>query len=290
MFIETVANWWFPHWKWWTTRFIKTLANYTIPINVNTNLLFKFIHCIIFNSLIISSSGRICKLPNLIDFFLRLLGAELLEDLLLRVLITFPHPGTVVEFRFIILFGSVSIVDTLLSGIHEIKFFLINMIHLWFEEVLFWFSIVQGVHIIHLRRYVGDAVCKAMHVHRFWGLLIVDFGNLVLHLRTADWVIFFLHKAHWEYIWTLGRLLWLYGHIHIGDIYIFIGATDGEIVYAASDEFSGLVYGCCSDNLWTHLLLFNFKIHHCFNLSLSQRLLLFWFRCFWWHYQLFEMK
>ena len=85
------------------------------------------------------------------------MGAKLLKDLLLRVLITFSHKLAVVEFRGIssvlylgvnpvekLIILSIFIpVDTLLSGNSKIKVILENMIHLLFEEVLFRLFIVE---------------------------------------------------------------------------------------------------------------------------------------------------
>lgn len=164
-----------------TCRFGKTLA---ISIDINANLPFKFL--ITIDSLIVSPIFGICKLSNFIDFFRRQLGAKLLKDLLLRVLITFSHKLAIVEFRCIgsvlylgvnpvekLIILSVFIpVDTLLSGNSKIKVILVNMIHLLFEEVLFRLFIVEvciryiQLRISFLSYVMVDAVLQAMHVHR----------------------------------------------------------------------------------------------------------------------------
>ena len=114
------------------------------------------------------------------------MGAKLLKDLLLRVLITFSHKLAIVEIRCIssvlylgvnpvekLIILSVFIpVDTLLSGNSKIKVILVNMIHLLFEEVLFRLFIVEvsigniQLRILFLCYVMVDAVLQALHVHR----------------------------------------------------------------------------------------------------------------------------
>lgn len=149
------------------------------------------------------------------------------------------------------------------------------MVHLLLKKVLFrLFNVQVSVGHIHLRICL-DAILQALHVHRLANWIFVEVvnpGNLISEFRTADRDMsrFFLLKVIREHFWTWFR--WLYGNIHI-----FIRAIDGEIVNAASNELFGLIYGCCSDNLCSNLLLFDFCFSHRFDLGLSQRLLLFCF-------------
>ena len=179
-----------------------------ISIRFKRNLALKLLQLI--DGLVISTVFGVSKLLDLVHFFLRELGSQLLKELLLRVLITFLHKRIVVLGPSIVsvlllgfnpimhLIAIVSVaIDAVLPGKSsktKATILVKIVVHLLFEEELLGLFVVQ---VSYINLWVDfssiwsiriDAVLQALHIHRLgnWIFIVVfNFRNLISWLRTA---------------------------------------------------------------------------------------------------------